>query len=405
LDGISIHDTRAVADYFERAVKRPWLPFKAVPAQVEVEIAKVPVKIAFSKEAWRSLTAGKRYSRAAWMWLRPAEPRLTTKDLAGLRAAVGLDHVHLQTFALRVIEACREITRDHAQLMPWGEYRVAALEFEAHPPPAPAAELIETATRLRSLNIRAHHLHYAAPSDAQVLARQTVDAALEGAGRAVMQLFTAEEGAFSANLMVPIVSTDVPYKPTPVAGRNAEIASALWGGIQAERRLVVVGETRRSSHLGFWIPLARGEHGAVLPGAPTAFLQSRGHAVFKDDPPPLTGFGEAMQLRWRQYMATEFRERLFLSLPYLYPDRGTLRPVAVLNVNVDTTDLSGWLRAHHKEWLRLARDRVQPFVEIAMAALVLILAAGRGIPRLDSGSDDWDTLPSVVPRWLPEGSK
>lgn len=137
----------------------------------------------------------------------------------------------------------------------------------------------------------------------------------------------------------------------------------------------------------------------MLPGAPTAFVHLEGDVIFKDDLPPLRGFGERIEARWRSYMAERFRQTLFVSLPFRAPDGvgGYIAP-AVLNVNADANDLSRWKRAYHREWLAVARERVRPFVEIAMFAVLTILNTRAPDVRLDTGSEGWDTLPTVGPQ-------
>ncbi len=83
-------------------------------------------------------------------------------------------------------------------------------------------------------------------------------------------------------------------------------------------------------------------------------------------------------------MERRFRERLFVSLPFRATDgQGRRVTPAVLNVNVDAADVAVWRRAYHPEWLVVARDRAQAFVEIAYGSLLLILAGSRAsFPRI-----------------------
>jgi hypothetical protein len=153
------------------------------------------------------------------------------------------------------------------------------------------------------------------------------------------------------------------------------------------------------------VPIVHGEGEVLLPGAPTAFDHGEGAVVFKDDLPALVGFPAVVEAKWRAFMTERFRDRLFVALPFRAPDGtgGHVTP-GVLNVNVTAADVGPWRRAYHPEWLRFARDRVQPFVEIAFGALMVILAQeADGRPPLATGSDAWDTLPELVPRLIAGG--
>jgi len=219
--------------------------------------------------------------------------------------------------------------------------------------------------------------------------------AMHAAALSVTQALGIEgTSSLSANLMVPF-SGDVEFP----ANENWTRATDLWAGADASKRLVVVGETEGSAHAGFWVPATRGEGGAVLPGAPTAYVHLEGDAVFKDDLPHLTGFGERIEARWRSYMLDGFRQKLFVSVPLRAPNGvgGYIAP-AVLNVNADAQDVTRWKRAYHREWLALVGERVQPFVEIAMTSWLITLNHERPDARLGTGSEAWDTLPAVGPQ-------
>lgn len=398
-ESISAFDEVALTEYFNRAIPRPrWRPWLASLEDLHVGIK--GVKIGGLRKVFRKATEPGRYGLAAWKWLRPNRPCPGLDELPAIQAFAGLEHVHAQTFALRLMNRCREIVREHPQLERWVLLRIAALEYVVHPVSAPIPdELRDSSIMLRASLFQAQHLCWQAPKDAGLLARRILSRAMEGAARAAVQAFGAGEGTLSSNLMVPMKGPTI-FAPTDVARANHERAEELWRGLDFERRLVIVGETRRAMHLGFWVPLVRGDRDALLPGAPTAFDHGEGAAVFKDDLPALVGFPAAVEARWRSFMTERFRDRLFVALPFRAPDgTGAHVTPAVLNVNVSASDIGPWRRAYHPEWLRFARDRVQPFVEIAFGALMVILAQEtQEIPALATGSDPWDSLPAVVPR-------
>lgn len=102
------------------------------------------------------------------------------------------------------------------------------------------------------------------------------------------------------------------------------------------------------------------ETSLTLPGAPSAFADSQGFAVFKDDLPPLKGFTGEQTTAWHNYMRTYFREDLFVSLPYTLNSSANEKQVfAICNVNVKPIKPDAWRRAYHLEWLCEARDQVK----------------------------------------------
>jgi hypothetical protein len=228
--------------------------------------------------------------------------------------------------------------------------------------------------------------------------------AMEAAAIAVAKALGAENSGVSANLMVP-VSGAAEWMPTPEIRRNGDRSRALWAGLNSENRLLIVAQTAGAEHVGFWVPLARAERGGPwLPGAPTAFRHGRGDAVFKEDLPPLSGFPDAVAARWKAYMITHFAQRMFVSVPFVAPKGGpgaSRVVVSVLNVNVDAADLTGWRRASHPEWLKVARDRSRPFVEIAFEALIVMSAEpGADAPALNTGWVEFDSLPELARKGL-----
>jgi hypothetical protein len=404
-DSASIHGKATLEEYFGRAVRKPWwCPAMRGPngdVNVTVPIKGIPVKIGVPSGFWRALTESFRYGFAAWRWLRPNEPCHVLRDIEQIRVAAGLDHVDLRTFAVRLIEAIKETMRLHPQLRRWGELRIAALDYLADPPKPADQGLSDLAVTLRNALWRAHHLAWHAPERGLNMVDDVLAQAMQAAAISATQALGIEgSSCVSANLMVPFSQLD-----SFVPNENWETASRLWEGLDSSKRLVIVAETEGSSHAGFWVPLVKGEGGAVLPGGPTAHVHLEGDVVFKDDLPPLKAFGERVEARWKSFMMESFRQRLFVSIPFRAPNgAGSYIAPAVLNVNADANDLARWRRAFHREWRAVARERVQPFVEIAMSAWLIMMNRSAPEARLDTGSEAWDTLPMVGPQLALGGS-
>jgi hypothetical protein len=188
-------------------------------------------------------------------------------------------------------------------------------------------------------------------------------------------------------------------------------AEKIWTRLPAEPQsyLMVVAETVHHEHVGFWVPLVDGDGGKRLPGAPEAFANHAGSAVFRHDVPKLHGFGEDVNARWAEHIRTRVRGRHFVSLPFLVERNEGLGAVvpAVLNVNADPGEGAEWYRAMHTEWLVCARDGASPFVEIAFYAMQAKLSVvspegGNDTPLLDMLAPEWRLLPGA-PMALPSG--
>jgi hypothetical protein len=374
-----------------------------------------PVIIGKFKDIFRNLTIDSRYRYAAWKWLRPNQPTLGLKDLSALKKLAGLDHLDLAAFLPSLAAHCTEMRRQHPALKYWIQRRHSLIEFNLHPPLHVPEPLRETEVNLRFALIQVLSAFYQKFfTEAVALAESLSTLAMEAAARAAFSVFAVDPKSpchLSANLMVPtgLAGSDGPgYVPTHIARQNAARASELWSETNAKRCLVIVAETSEAQHIGFWAPLVFGDNGESLPGAPEAFQQMEGSAVFKEDLPPFSGFSAKVQAKWRAYMLSHFAEKMFVSLPLKVPTPtgGTL-VAAVLNVNANPPDEDGWKRAYHKEWLAIARDRVAPFVEVAYHAFRVGIEANHAIGtpfRLDTGSSAWDSLPGFVERkLLPEG--
>jgi hypothetical protein len=397
-DSVSIHNRALLADSF-RAVRRPlWRSFMRGPngdVSLTLPVKGIPIKVALPKNLWRSVTLGMRYAAAAWKWLQPDDPCRTLRDLPRIQESAGLDHIDRQTFANALIDSCKDTMRLQPQLRRWGEYRIAALEYWADPPRPVDQRLADLAVTLRNGLWRAHHIAWPDPARGLSRVDKVGEDAMHAAALSVTQTLGIEgTSSLSANLMVPF--SDTVEFPT---NDNWNRAVELWTGMDTSKRLVIVAETEGSSHAAFWVPATRGEGGAVLPGAPTAYVHLEGDVVLKDDLPPLRGFGERIEARWRSYMFESFQQKLFVSVPFRAPNGhgGYIAP-AILNVNADAHDVTRWKRAYHPEWLALVRERVQPFVEIALTAWLIRLNQEVPDARLDTGSEAWDTLPTVGPQ-------
>lgn len=144
-----------------------------------------------------------------------------------------------------------------------------------------------------------------------------------------------------------------------------------------------------NSHLGFWVPVGRGQGQQPVPGATAAYLDQRAAAVFKYDPPSMAAFGDAVSARWAEYMTSHFAQTLFVSLPVTLPkpDRQRVR-AAVLNVNVSGTKGDRtWNRLYHGPWLEAALEAVSLPAATAYWAYRLRTADNRPIDFLRPKDD------------------
>lgn len=406
---ISSYDLDALAECFDREVPKPawrrWLG--SLDNALEVQLACGPVKVGKIKEAFRGFTGGPRYTYAAWKWLRPRSPIPTTRNLPAIQRLATLDHVAPVVFAERLVERCRDIARDHQELALWVNRRIPPLEYVCQPPGRVPDEIADATMTWRMAIIRAAsgNMSIGAVEDA---AARILERAMDAAAQEVESAIGARDSRISANLMVPIPGREDALgrfvEDDPRSRQNNRRAVDLWGEPDPkEPRLVIVAETQGSNHKGFWVPLFQGDSGTHLPGAPTAFAHRQGNAVFKDDLPPLRGFPHGTDARWRAYMVNDFREKLFVSLPFQAPTaKGRRVTAAVLNVNADAADLGPWRRLYHDEWVCAARDRVRPLIEVACAAFLIMMSREQGA-FLDTGSALWNSLPIRRIHRLPGG--
>lgn len=415
---ISTYSSDQLCEYFKGHVQKPpWRPWLgAIDESVDISMDLGPVKIGKLKDIFRNLTNESRYQYAAWKWLQPNPPTLGLKDLSGLKKFAGLDHLDLAAFLPSLGAYCTEMRRQYPALKYWIQRRHSLIEYLLQPPLHVPEELRETEINLRHILIQVLSVFYQERfTEAVDLAKSLSALAMEAAARAAFSVFAIDVKSrcpLSANLMVPTTLADANgpgYVPTSTAAKNAARAAELWRETTAHRCLVIVAETAEAQHIGFWTPLVYGDKGNSLPGAPEAFQQMEGSAVFKEDLPPFAGFPAKVQAKWSAYMLNHFAEKMFVSLPLKVPTPtgGTIVP-AVLNVNAQPPDEDGWKRAYHKQWLSIARDRVAPFTEVAYHAFRVEIAANNKIARpfsLDTGSPAWDSLPGFIERkLLPEGN-
>jgi hypothetical protein len=338
------------------------------------------------------------------------EPR----RLEELRTQCKLEKFDVTVFLSRLEKECEEALRTHPALHHWVHQRLSLLSFRRRPFAGLSETLHDIGTTLDRQFFECYGM---AHSDAEAqlpLARQIVNQAIEAAAQAVCEVLghPKHDCRATANLMLPVNVSDndgpLVYD-NPVALKNRQVAADIWQGENFERCLVVVAETRKAGHLGFWVPLLLSPNGDTLPGAPTALLQRHGSAVFKDDLPDLKPFGAALAHRWRAYIEDNLHERLFVSIPFVAIADNVLQrdTVAVLNVNAHPPDGHDWNRAYHGEWLDISRKAARPFLQTAMNAMQLIVAVEsyRRGARLDVDLGPWHKLPALSgPQEVVDGS-
>jgi hypothetical protein len=335
-------------------------------------------------------------------------------DLHALKHQCQLDDLDDKQFAERLKFHCTQILHDHPSLTIWIERRSSLLEYVLHPPSTtPSYATQQVAQGLRHGITTAFSYMAAGVREAPLLERAEEIAddvgfqALDAAAVEASAILGGGRSNAKANLMVPVrmrtpFLADVPPPLQETAG--ARHATEIWSKCNiAEECMVVAAQTEGAGHMGFWVPLIKGEGGANLPGAAAAYFLKQGDAVFRDDLPYLVGFPEAANSTWLDYMNKHFPEDLFVSLRFLVPTRpGTHSGsgvAAVLNVNVQPSDKSVWRRAYHREWLESASAAVAPFIEVAFNALLVKIEIdwhrGRNVLALQTGSRSWDTLPGM----------
>lgn len=405
-ENAKIINTDRISDletYFDRHLPEPkaswlWELIAAVGGTkikyrgIEWTIPKTTIFKSFTEHAYKVAARG---------WLRPHQPAMQLDDLRALQSQLGQQNLSSNEFRAELRRQCLEFERSHAPLRLWIENRLALLEFLDRSVEEIPEELSVVSISFQQAFLRATGLLAHGDYDGAIqIAKEISAGALEAAAEATRQVLGKGGCGFSANLMVPmridraLLAVDPDH---PAALRNHELARTLWSRLNPERCLIVAAETRGADHIGFWVPLIRGEGSRDLPGASRAFYNYIGSAVFKDDIPTLWGFPDELSAPWRNYIRNDFREHMFVSLPLVVPKgsagTGSL-VVAVLNVNADPPVEDGWRRAYHREWLELARKRATPFVLVAFQACLLRLEAqqlaGKEYGVLDTGASTWN---------------
>lgn len=407
-DPISYHRRDDLREHFRANIKPPWWTRKwrvvdAAPQSVTLSLGKVPVKVGGLDRLVRAITDGLRRDFAAYHWLHPYDRPYEVAHLEGLLASAGLDHLERRGVITTLINDCDEIGRKHPRLDRWVRARVERLKVRLAPPANQDARDSMLARRL--LHAAAALMAVDAESAGELAAR-AVDQALVGAAQAVhAELGDGAGGDLHASLMIPVKDHERVLGYLAALGMATVAASDrakhLWEDVasRAHKHLMIVAETRKA-HAGFWAPIVDGEGGTTLAGAPTAYRNHLGSLVLFNDPPPLLGFSESLNHRWRAYLRDHVAGQLFVSLPLLAP-RAPGEPqtvLAVVNVNGYPEQGREWLRGYSPEWLERARDAASPWLECAFYAWqyhAMAVAAQLNVSAgcdLDAESADWNML-------------
>lgn len=404
---ISTYNIRSLHEYYQARCPQPrlWWHNAVDLVALEAEVGPVTLKISKFHEFLRGLTENVRYRQAAWCWLFPHNPCYGITHLSSIQQRARLDHVERLAFLRRLNDFCLEVQHGHEKLGRWIAMRQALLDYELSPPKSLSQHLRDTERDLRFSLVIAMNLLWqqqdliAAAKEARGIAQ----AALEAGASAACDVLGKGNCRFSANLMVPAFIADEKgpgYSPNSTARDNAEKAQDLWSHCRLEDRcLVIVEETKGGNHIGFWLPLIRGDDDSDLPGASSAYFQMEANGVFKDDLPPLKGFSRHLADHWHAYIRKALNEKMFVSIPLAVtdPQTGGKKVIAVMNVNADPHLHDGWRRAYHREWLLAAQSAAEDFIEVAYLALLIRMAAegNQGNPRLQTGISAWDSIPGT----------
>lgn len=320
----------------------------------------------------QAISPNHRYYVAAYRWLQPNEPLMTSSDLNRCRSEFGLDSLPLATFAEEVAARCSLIQQTHPVLKNWIEKRVALLAFHFDRPVFDYAEGHRVAKKLRELSDAAMALYFQGHYvEAATVASDGVSDSLLAAGSTVNAVLSKHNCTLQASIMMPYSGdpNSIPLlEPLELVSHNRQKASQIWSHLQVPAtNLVIVGETKPPQHIGFWVPVISADQTKSLPGAPWAFQRMEGSAVFRDDPPPLTGFDTKLEGEWLRYIRNDLVEPVFLSLPYFHTDdrTGIDKVVAVLNIDAIPASVD-WKRSFHREWTDKAVQAAAPFVEVAI---------------------------------------
>lgn len=268
-------------------------------------------KIPFRAKAVRYFARPFLRSEAARRWLSPNSPCVGVDELEQLQRELALTDVDLDGFAREMKSECIQISRAHPELSLWIRRRLSLLDFVVEPPKQMSTESVrvQTGLHLRLLQVVSYAYGLDDPAAIAAMADELSATALDAAAQEVCSILGNGPAAVNANLMVPLDASRIVFNFNPGSSDAVERASRLWQTrVVARRCLMVVAETERAGHLGFWVPLARGAGGSDLPGAPTAFFRLSGDAVFKDDLPDLIAFPQDLGRYWQEYIHTYLHE-------------------------------------------------------------------------------------------------
>lgn len=383
---ISTHDIDSLHKHFSIRFKKPtWMEWTASFLN-GIQEANIPGTYWIRKvavEIVRSCTVKKSYHLAAWLWLEPGQQPRTLENIKDVQASSALSHVPRDIFLRKLTEECMEFSKESPPLKTWGKKRVALLEY----PLRMAKDYANDNNQKVGLVLRRTLITAlrALPdkNKAIPLIKKTQAQALEIAAKEVSNILGKDGCSFSANLMVPIdnkILNAFRYHNVEYANNNFNDAERLFGPIisqSSKLRLIVIAETEKSEHLGFWVPVAQGTNNPELPGAPTTYSKHRGSAVFKNDLPELKKFPNEFANSWANYVRDKIVGELFVSLPFMVPTKNmdSMVVAAILNVNVNPDPPNGWERAYHDEWLLEAQKQAALYIETAFYSAMLALEA------------------------------
>lgn len=320
----------------------------------------------------------------------PKEPLLELTDLKRLQTFIGLGHLDQKEFAERLRQQVIQIGREDSQLALWCRRRASLLEYEISGIPLHPREISQSLVAWTYAITNAGVILRDNPIDAGSIGEQLRREILISAALAALSAFAPVNGLqYSANLMVPMDVANIPQ----ILAFDAAID--LWGPVDGKVLSIICETESAPEHLNFWAPLLRSTNGQErLPGAPSAFDLNRGSAVFKADRPSMSGFLPALASRWDTYMDTNFKEDMFISLPFAVMDGHRNTVIAVLNINVNISDDTLY-RAYHREWLEEAVNRAAPFIGLALVSWHLESYAKGNLIPIDTGVASWNYLPGA----------
>lgn len=408
-------DLAGIDEYFRRSYKCPykwpWLEtFEGLAAEAkpELKVAKI-VSLSVPAGFFRRRTLPSRYKYATWHWLSPNQ-KMRLADVQLLKNISGLNHVSdNEVFARQLILYCTRVKAEHPQLARWIERRSALLEkLAVHQTEIPSEAVNAQALALHRLaaDLMAEKRGVSLVTDVEDL-RDILAVIASEALRVLSR--SGQKCRLSANLMIRTVLSDEVRSGTFLIGhstRPADVAARVWGEDgQATECLVVVAETVKDKHAGFWVPLIRSGNGETLPGACRAYSYDCATAIFKHDLPDLTrlGFSASINERWNNYLTTCFEERLFVSFPIRTPlRRGSSSNVAaIVNINANPLDRDDWSRAYHREWLDVVEKNISILCALGCYSFLAdTINTPMGTKLIDTRSDIVKMIPYIQPKLL-----